>query len=124
MALSLILIRGLPGSGKSTLAKTLPAIHIEADMYFINEQGDYCYRPEALSQAHTWCQQQTEYWLARGESVVVANTFVRQWEMDAYRQLAQKYQALLEIKVCRGQFDNIHHVDTATVARMRKQWQE
>lgn len=124
MVLSLTLIRGLPGSGKSTLARKLPGKHIEADMYFINDQGEYCYRPNAISQAHLWCQQQTEYWLAKGESVVVANTFVRQWEMEAYRYLAQKYHAQLVIRVCRGSFDNIHHVDAATVARMRKQWQE
>jgi predicted kinase len=39
---TLILLRGLPGSGKSTLAKSLAGEHIEADMYFVdNETGEY-----------------------------------------------------------------------------------
>lgn len=124
MTLTLTLIRGLPGSGKSTFAKTLPGKHLEADMYFIDEDGKYVYRPQEIALAHRWCQQQTEYWLAQGQSVVVANTFVCQWEMDVYRQLAERYQAQLIIHVCRGEFNNIHHVDAATIARMRKQWQE
>lgn len=38
----LILIRGLPGSGKSTLAETMTGFeHLEADMFFIDEKGDY-----------------------------------------------------------------------------------
>lgn len=65
----LTLIRGLPGSGKSTLAKTLSAVHLEADMYFVNPQGEYHFRPEHLAQAHEWCQQQTEYWLQQGKDV-------------------------------------------------------
>ncbi|HGH6016505.1 TPA: ATP-binding protein [Vibrio mimicus] len=120
----LTLIRGLPGSGKSTLAKTLPAIHLEADMYFVNEHGEYHFRPERLAQAHQWCQEQTEYWLQQGKHVVVSNTFVRHWEMAAYRKLARRYQAKLTILVCRESYQNVHGVDVATVERMRQQWQE
>ncbi|NAX16717.1 ATP-binding protein [Vibrio sp. V02_P2A34T13] len=124
MALTLTLIRGLPGSGKSTLARTLHAKHFEADMYFINEKGNYCYQPDKIEQAHRWCQQQVERCLAQGEDVVVANTFVRQWEMRAYRQLAKRYHATLVINVCRAQYQNVHGIDDATVERMRQQWQE
>ncbi|TYW41681.1 ATP-binding protein [Vibrio cholerae] len=120
----LTLIRGLPGSGKSTLAKTLPAVHLEADMYFINPQGEYHFRPEHLAQAHEWCQQQTEYWLQQGKDVVVSNTFVRHWEMAVYRKLALQYRAKLTILVCRERYQNVHGVDEATVEHMRQQWQE
>ncbi|PAR27537.1 ATP-binding protein [Vibrio metoecus] len=120
----LTLIRGLPGSGKSTLAKTLPAVHLEADMYFVNEQGEYHFRPELIAQAHEWCQQQTEYGFQQGKNVVVSNTFVRHWEMVVYRKLARKYRAKLTILVCRGRYQNVHGVDEATVERMRQQWQE
>ncbi len=102
MPLTLTLIRGLPGSGKSTLAKTLPGVHLEADMFFENAQGEYHYRPELISKAHEWCQQECERVLAQGNSVVVANTFVRHWEMVAYKKLARKYRARLVTKVCRG----------------------
>jgi len=36
----LILVRGLPGSGKSTFAKSLGGVHIETDMFFIQD-GEY-----------------------------------------------------------------------------------
>jgi tRNA uridine 5-carbamoylmethylation protein Kti12 len=41
---TLILLRGLPGSGKTTLAKSLVTkdyCHKEADMYFVDEFGNY-----------------------------------------------------------------------------------
>lgn len=122
--LTLTLIRGLPGSGKSTLAKTLPAVHLEADMYFVNEQGEYQYRAEEIADAHQWCQQKTEFWLQQGKSVVVSNTFVKQWEMSVYKKLARKHKAKLNIIVCREQYGNIHGVDDEVIERMRKDWQE
>ena len=43
MQQTLILVRGLPGSGKSTLAEEISSnldnVHIEADMYFLDEDG-------------------------------------------------------------------------------------
>lgn len=122
--LTLTLIRGLPGSGKSTLAKTLEGIHLEADMYFVNPQGKYLYRPEAIGEAHQWCQNQTEYWLQQGKNVIVSNTFVKLWEMSAYKALAKKYQAKLNIIVCGGSYENIHGVGEDIIERMRKEWQE
>ena len=37
----LYIVRGIPGSGKSTFAKTLGGIHIEADQYFVDGDGNY-----------------------------------------------------------------------------------
>ena len=124
MSLTITLIRGLPGSGKSTLAKTLPGVHLEADMFFVNPQGEYQFRPELIKQAHQWCQEQSDYWLSQGCDIVVSNTFVRQWEMTFYRKLAKKYGATLNILVCREQYRNVHGVDEKTIAKMRRQWQE
>ncbi|MFV0447151.1 MAG: ATP-binding protein [Vibrio sp.] len=122
--LTLTLIRGLPGSGKSTLAKTFEGIHLEADMYFVNQQGEYRYRPEAIGEAHQWCQNQTDYWLQQGKNVIVSNTFVKLWEMSAYETLAKKYHAKLNIIVCRESYGNIHGVREDVIERMRKEWQE
>ena len=36
----LYIVRGISGSGKSTFAKTLGGQHYEADMFFINENGN------------------------------------------------------------------------------------
>lgn len=119
----LTLIRGLPGSGKSTLAKTLNAVHLEADMYFINKQGEYRFDPKRLKEAHLWCQQQCKHYLSRGENVVVANTFIEHWEMQAYRQLAKLFNARLIIKVCTGHYKNSHDVDLLSINKMKKNWQ-
>ncbi|MBY6196511.1 ATP-binding protein [Vibrio hangzhouensis] len=122
--MKLTLIRGLPGSGKSTLAKTLPGKHFEADMFFIDDNGDYHYDSDKIEQAHLWCQSEAEKALANGEDVVIANTFVRLWEMKAYRTLAKRYRAQLEVIVCNGSYPNIHGVSDEVVDRMRRRWQD
>ena len=122
--MKLTLIRGLPGSGKSTKAKQMDAFHVEADMYFVNRQGTYCFEPTLLPKAHAWCQNCAESALKQGLDVVVSNTFVKQWEMKVYRKMARKHGAELVIEVCREQFGNIHGVPDSVVERMKKDWQE
>jgi len=89
---TLILLRGLPGSGKTTFAKTLEGLHIEADMYFINENGEYNFEPTKIKDAHKWCNELVEEWM-RGEQdkIVVSNTFTQEWEMESYYEMAKKY---------------------------------
>ena len=118
----LILIRGLPGSGKSTLAKTLNAVHLEADMYFINKEGEYQFDSRRLTEAHLWCQNQCQYYLSRGENVVIANTFVQHWEIAPYRKLSKLFNAILTITVCTGNFENSHDVDLLSINKMKKNW--
>jgi predicted kinase len=59
----LFLLRGLPGSGKSTLARSLTtndAIHIEADMFFVDSStGEYRFDATKLKDAHKWCRDHT-----------------------------------------------------------------
>jgi predicted kinase len=124
MSLTLTLIRGLPGSGKSTLAKRMSAHHLEADMYFVDDEGQYRFSREKLNDAHEWCQRETQIWLAKACDVVVSNTFVQAWEMEPYRRLAEQYNAKLTIIVCRGEFQNVHNVDSATIEAKRKLWEE
>ncbi|PMH46126.1 AAA family ATPase [Vibrio sp. 10N.286.49.B3] len=127
MALVLTLIRGLPGSGKSTLAKSLcdsDSVHLEADMYFVNKQGEYCFDALQLPQAHQWCQTQSAYYLSVGKNVIVSNTFIQHWEMKAYRHIAKKHKAQLEIKVCRENYGTIHDIEPKTLAKMARNWQE
>ena len=122
-ALTLTLIRGLPGSGKSTLAKSLAGHHLETDMYFTDKQGFYQFAGERLKEAHLWCQQQCELKLSQGNNMVVSNTFVKQWEMDAYRFIAKKYYATLIVKTCIGKFQNQHNVPQETLQKMQSEWQ-
>ena len=91
----LFLLRGLPGSGKSTLAKMLVGdkdyCHKEADMYFIDENGDYQFDVTSLRDAHAWCQEEVEFLMKYEHKVVVSNTFTQEWEMQPYYDLAKKY---------------------------------
>ncbi|WP_428773563.1 AAA family ATPase [Vibrio sp.] len=123
MTVSLTLIRGLPGSGKSTLARTMDAAHFEADMFFTDENGQYHFEPEKLDQAHHWCQQQTECALRNHQSVVVANTFVRLWEMAPYIRMAKRLGAELRVVECHGNYVSLHGVPEKTIATMRRRWQ-
>ena len=93
---TLILLRGLPGSGKSTLAKMLVGDkeyrHKEADMYFVDGEGNYKFEPSKIKDAHTWCQEEVDFLMRYEHSpVVVSNTFTKEWEMSAYNELAEKY---------------------------------
>lgn len=82
----IVLIRGLPGSGKSTLARSMESyFHVEADMFFTDPYtGEYNFRREWLGAAHDSCQRMCRDALARGENVVVSNTFTQAWEMKPY----------------------------------------
>jgi predicted kinase len=91
----LILLRGLPGSGKSTLAKMIvdnDYCHKEADMFFVDRNGNYNFEPSKIKEAHKWCQEEVEFLMKYKHSpIVVSNTFTQEWEMDAYYKLAEEY---------------------------------
>jgi predicted kinase len=92
----LFLLRGLPGSGKSTLAKMLVSdkdyCHKEADMYFVDSDGNYKFNPAKLKDAHNWCKEEIEFAMKYEHSpVVVSNTFTQEWEMGEYYKLAEQY---------------------------------
>jgi predicted kinase len=92
----LFICRGLPGSGKSTFAKTLVGekdyCHKEADMFFVDQDGNYNFRPAKLKDAHKWCREEVEFLLRLEHSpVAVSNTFTQEWEMEPYFELAKTY---------------------------------
>jgi predicted kinase len=88
----LYIVRGIPGSGKSTFAKTLGGQHYEADMYFINEDGDYNFDVTKIKDAHQWCQSfvKTDMTLEYPK-IVVSNTSTQEWEMKPYFDLANEF---------------------------------
>ena len=125
---TLYIIRGLPGSGKSTLANImsigLDIEYYEADMYFIDELGNYNFDPKNIGNAHIWCQNQVKTQLEAGKSVIVSNTFVKRWEMKPYLDMADEFNTSVNIIECKSQFGSIHGVPQETVERMAKNWEE
>jgi adenylate kinase family enzyme len=93
----LYIVRGIPGSGKSTFAKTLGGIHIEADQYFMDGEGNYNFDGSKIKLAHEYCRAQTGAWMSSDglqvnvDKIVVSNTFTQEWEMEPYFELAKKY---------------------------------
>jgi hypothetical protein len=87
----LLLVRGLPGTGKTQVAHTYAATHahVEADSFFADYQGYLTINRQRIFHAQLWCQAWTLYFLERGHSVVVANTFVEQWTFVPYQAFAQ-----------------------------------
>lgn len=122
--MKLILVRGVPGSGKSTFAKkNFPDFPvIEADDYFYQD-GEYKFDPSKISDAHKDCQYRTRKLLEAGRSVVVANTFTQLWEMDAYLDLAYKFDAELVVYRCKGNYTNVHGVPPEKVKQMQDRFQ-
>lgn len=124
---NLVLIRGLPGASKSTTAKNvyvpLGYLHYEADMYFINKDGEYKFNPALIGKAHGWCKHETELALCENFNVVVSNTFTQLWEMKEYIDMAKKYGAELEVIHCTGNYTNVHGVPEEALQKMRKRWQ-
>lgn len=116
----IVLVRGIPGSGKSTIAKQeFPNhSHYEADMFFVNK-GEYQYNRERIQDAHAWCQKMTADALSRGEDVVVANTFIRTWEMQVYIKMGYS----VRIVEATGNYLNVHGIPPKIVQRMRDRFE-
>lgn len=126
--MTLILIRGLPGSGKSTKAKELLDVGFvndwfEADMFFMDINGEYRFDRDKIKDAHKWCQQMTKRSLKSGRSVVISNTFTRIWEMEAYIEVARFAKADVIVIECKGEYQNIHDVPEESLALMKERWE-
>ena len=129
----LILVRGIPGSGKSTLAKILKdaldkagmpaAYHHEADMYFLDEQGNYNFDTAELGAAHGWCLRKTREDLERGGTVIVSNTFTTKRELKPYFDMAKEFGIVPVVYLAQNQFNNVHNVPADKLQAMRDRFQ-
>lgn len=92
MEKTITICRGIPGSGKSTFAKTLGGIHIEADQYFVDADGNYNFDGSKIKNAHAWCLASVKTNMVAGrDKIVVSNTFTQEWEFQPYLELAKEY---------------------------------
>lgn len=123
----LFLLRGLPGSGKSTLAKSLGGVHLEADMYFVQEDGSYEFDATKLKDAHEWCRVGVNNLMESHVDyrIVVSNTFTQEWEMEPYYKLAEKYGYAIFSLIVENRHGgtNVHNVPTEVLDKMEKRFE-
>jgi predicted kinase len=126
----LYIVRGLPSSGKSTFAKTLGGIHIEADQYFVDADGNYNFDGSKIKLAHEYCKGQTEAWMKTDGTqvnvgkIVVSNTFTQEWEFQPYFELAEKYgyKTFSIVVENRHGGTNVHNVPKDKLEQMRNRF--
>ena len=126
----LYLLRGLPGSGKSSVAKSLMNAqtgHVEADMFFMDNKGNYNFDVSKLEEAHKWCQKQVDGYMSPYgyNTVIVSNTFTQEWEMKPYYELAEKYDFVVFSLIVENRHGGIneHNVPEETLAKMENRFQ-
>ena len=89
----LVVMRGLPGSGKSTLSNRLVSLAgcgevLSTDQYFYDSRGQFRFRPELLSEAHSYNQKRaSEAVKERKKLIIIDNTNTFAWEMRPYIEL-------------------------------------
>ena len=126
----LYLLRGLPGSGKSSVAKSLMNAqtgHVEADMFFMDNDGNYNFDVSKLEEAHKWCQKQVDSYMSPYgyNTVIVSNTFTQEWEMKPYYELAEKYGFVVFSLIVENRHGGIneHGVPDETLKKMENRFQ-
>jgi predicted kinase len=124
---SLTLIRGIPGSGKSTLAMKLAdaalGVHLEADQYFIDSNGDYKWNGHMLGIAHNQCWRKTDASLNSDQSVFVSNTFTTKKELRPYFELAKNHGIVPVVITCNNNWGSIHGVPEETINMMKNRFE-
>lgn len=124
------IVRGLPGSGKSTFANIVWNEYAicEADKFFYDKEGNYNFDASKLREAHEWCKQEVETRMRDNQNnpqyypeIVVSNTSTQDWEMEAYLDLAKKYEYKVFSIIVENRHGNasVHDVPVETIEKMR-----
>lgn len=120
--LTMILMQGPSGGGKSTKAKEL-APKYNAVIYstddFHMEDGVYVFKGHKLGEFHAANLKRTAEALKRGQSVIVDNTNLQNWQIKGYVLAADAAGAKIEIVRCDGGYQGVHGVPADKVAAMR-----
>ena len=147
---TLFLIRGLAGSGKSSLAALMTEERgnwVEADDYFVTDDGEYNFDPAKLKLAHEECRNRVKHLMERSAfkrqilllplssgkrtqerrpsntSIYVANTFSQNWEMVPYKVMAKTYGYNVFVIECQNDFGSVHDVPDEVRQRMSDRWE-
>lgn len=120
------IIRGVSGSGKSTLAKTmseaLGASHLEADMLLYNDEGQYVWTKEGVSEAHRQTAIHLYHLMEAGTpNIILSDTSAKQKDMQKYIDLANEKDYTTTVLVVENRHGgkSIHDVSDETLAKQR-----
>lgn len=131
----LYIIRGLPGSGKSTFAKNLIgthlaagdlAFHFEADMYFLDADGNYVFDATKLKDAHSMCFDAVKSaMMMNANAIAVSNTFTREWEFNNYVKLAKENAYMVTTLVVENRHGGVneHNVPEDVLKDMKSRFE-
>ena len=123
----LFILRGLPGSGKSTLAKSIGGLMFEADMYFLDADGNYNFDASKLREAHDWCRRNVYNGMTvlNQSRIIVSNTFTQEWEMQVYFDLAEQHGFTVFSLIVENRHgnSNIHGVPDDKLEIMRNRFE-
>lgn len=130
------LIRGVPGSGKSTLAGIMlaglwtrvkpedTAGPFEADIFMVNERGEYAFDPKRLGECHAKCRGEVEIAMRRGvRHIIQSNTNILHKEMQPYLDLAAQYGYEVQEITVKANFGSVHGVPEDKLASMRARFE-
>lgn len=124
---ALVLVRGLPGSGKTKLAQWLANrgyVHLEAGMYFTDGLGRYKYDNAKIHDAHRYCFACAVETMKKHKNLVVANTFVRLWELEQFVKLAKRLKYFVRIIELTAKGESRYKIPSRTKRNMRRFWEE
>lgn len=126
---TLYIITGHSGAGKTTRAKDIIAWktfvekkvihHYEADMYMIDDVGNYCFDPKRLHFCHKKCYENVKNAMMNGYDVVQSNTNLTKKEVRSYIELAKKLNYNVRIEHMDGEFKNEHNVPDWKISQMK-----
>lgn len=124
----LLILRGLPGAGKSSFAAFLKKFYgfkvVEADMFMVDEEGNYKFDPSRLKEAHQKCRDLVKQYLMEGECIVVSNTSTQKWEYQPYIDMGTEAYYIVKEHTLTTNFGNIHGVPPEKVEIMKRRWED
>ena len=131
---NLILLRGVSGAGKSTVAGLfIDATIISTDDFFMKD-GEYQFDGNSLIENHMKCTIKAEQTMQAAtkmaentsidmikHTLVIHNTFTKQWEMTPYLILAEKYGYTIHTIIVENRHESksIHDVPQASIDAQR-----
>ena len=129
--LNLILLRGVSGAGKSTVAELFIDSDILSTDDFFMKDGEYQFDANSLVENHMKCTAEADRImnLATTEdavhTLVIHNTFTKQWEMTPYLILAEKYGYTVHTLIVENRHESksIHDVPQTAVDAQRDRFE-